>query len=209
MSSTEWVRAVEAYLRHLQAAGSPYGTIRLRRHWLGHVARHVGVGPWEVTPAQLVDFLSAPRWRPETRKSARTTIRSFYTWALDQELIAVDPSRRLPTVRIPTALPKPCPDDVIQAALAGADPDERLMLLLAATAGLRIHEIAKVARRDVQHRVDGYALDVLGKGGKQRLVPLSDSLAAELLAARTATCSPTRSRGTSPRPGSGAGSSGC
>lgn len=38
----------------------------------------------------------------------------------------------MPTVRIPTALPKPCPDDVIQAALGRADPDERLMLLLAA-----------------------------------------------------------------------------
>lgn len=57
----------------------------------------------------------------------------------------------------------------------------RLILRLAAEAGLRRAEVARVNSRDV---VDGPSLRVRGKGGHVRVVPLSDSLAAEIVGRR-------------------------
>ena len=54
------------------------------------------------------------------------------------------------------------------------------MLRLAAEAGLRRAEVAGVHTRDVVEDLGGWSLWVHGKGGRDRLVPLSRSLAVEL-----------------------------
>jgi integrase/recombinase XerC len=54
------------------------------------------------------------------------------------------------------------------------------MLRLAGEAGLRRAEVARIHYRDLIEGVDGAALLVHGKGGKKRVVPISESL-AELL----------------------------
>lgn len=179
-----WQAAVEDHLMHLGAGGATKGTLRLRRHWLTTLARQMdGRGPWDVSTDDLARFLSAPHWMPETRKSARSAIRGFYSWAVDSERAAADPSRRLPSVRIPTSVPKPAPEDVVRLALAAAGPRERLMVLLAATAGLRISEVASVHTANLTARPDGVWLRVKGKGGKTRRVPLSPPLSDALTAA--------------------------
>ncbi len=55
-------------------------------------------------------------------------------------------------VRIPAGRPRPAPDDVFAAALSAATGRNRLMLLLAAHAGLRRAEIAQVRRGDLVGR---------------------------------------------------------
>ncbi len=80
----------------------------------------------------------------------------------------------LPRVRVPKAQPRPASDDAWQAALANADRRTELMLRLAAEAGLRRAEIAQVH----SSHLDGDSRQILihGKGGKQRIVPISDHL---------------------------------
>lgn len=125
----EWEAVTTHHLTYLTAGGASSGSLRLRRHYLGHLAGQVDCGPWEVTTADLLRFMSQPNWKPETRKTARTVVRSFYGWALDEELITVDPSRRLPPVPIPPTVPKPVPDALIHSALAATtDPRHRLMI---------------------------------------------------------------------------------
>jgi len=180
--STDWYRAIEAHIVHLRAGGSPSGTVRLRRHYLYDLADQVApTGPWEVTPGQLAGFLSRQDWAVETRKSARSTLRAFYTWAEDAEHVALSPARKLLSVRIPAGKPRPAPDRVFTAALDAADPRQRLMLLLAAHAGLRRAEVAQVHTRDLVER----ELRVRGKGGVVRIVPIGGEL-AELLEAAPA-----------------------
>jgi site-specific recombinase XerD len=176
----EWHRATLDHLAWLAASGASQGSLRLRRHWLTRLSLDVACGPWEADEQQLVEFLASRPWSPETRKSARTAVRMFYSWAYDQGLVDVDPARRLPTVRIPATVPNPCPDDVIRSALERADARERLMVLLAATAGLRCIEIAKVHTGDVVRRDDGWWLRVTGKGGRTRAIPLGPPLSDEL-----------------------------
>ncbi|POY20092.1 integrase [Mycobacterium kansasii] len=79
----------------------------------------------------------------------------------------------LPVVRVPKAPPRPASDEAWQAALANADRRTELMLRLAGEAGLRRAEIAQVHTGDL---MDGGALLVHGKGGKNRVVPISTYL---------------------------------
>jgi integrase len=72
---------------------------------------------------------------------------------------------------------------MVKQSLRTADPRTRLMILLAAYAGLRCAEIAQVAG----HHFDGLWLDVTGKGGKHRRVPV---IHPELVHALTATPGP-------------------
>lgn len=83
----------------------------------------------------------------------------------------------LPSVREQRGAPRPTPDRVWREALLAADPRLKLVLRLAAECGLRRAEVAQVHARDLIDGVDGTQLLVHGKGNKQRVVPLSDSLA--------------------------------
>jgi integrase len=84
----------------------------------------------------------------------------------------------MPSVRVPAGVPRPAPEQVVSAALAAAEhePRERLMLALAAFAGLRRAEIARVHTRDVTEE----GLRVRGKGGTVRVIPIHPVL-VELL----------------------------
>lgn len=175
MPSETWATVVPDYLASLRAAHRSPGTIRLHRHYLRHVAGYVP-RPLAATTKALTAALAVPSWSAETRKSARGVIVSFYRWAHGSGLIATDPSRPLPAISVPSREARPAPETVLARALAVAPPRERIMLLLAAHAGLRCSEVARVHH---EHLVDG-VLYVTGKGGKTRVVPI---VHPELLAA--------------------------
>jgi integrase/recombinase XerC len=179
-----WEDAIDGYLAYLIGAGSSRETIRLRRHYVGVLARHCYcTGPWQATTDDLVAVLATEGWAPETRKSARSSIRGFYRWGMDTGKTTTDPSRALPRVRVPLGSPRPTPPDVVTRALAVADDRARTMLLLALLAGLRRAEIARV-HRDEMFRSSGrdWSLRVVGKGGRVRTVPLHPVLAETLVA---------------------------
>lgn len=90
------------------------------------------------------------------------------------------PARRSALVRIPPPCARPVPDDVWREALAGADARVALMMRLTAEAGLRRAEVAAVHLRDVVNGCNGANLVVCGKGGRTRIAPISDELAATL-----------------------------
>lgn len=97
-----------------------------------------------------------------------------------------NPAARLPKIKTPLPAPRPAPDDIWLELLAAAAPRERLMARLAGEAGLRRAEVAVVRAEDLIRDLHGWSLIVHGKGGRQRVAPLNDSLAAEfrLLATR-------------------------
>jgi len=111
----------------------------------------------------------------------RTGVRSAYRWAIVAGLVTTDPTVGLPPARRDAPRPHPTPEHVYASALRAADDDERLMLRLAAEAGLRRAEVAQVhPQRDLVEDAGGWSLWVHGKGSKDRLVPLAADLAREL-----------------------------
>jgi site-specific recombinase XerD len=172
-----WAAAVREWAVYVGASGGSPQTVRMRRHYLAHAAQIVGPDPWSATTAQLLRFVATEGWSPQTRKSARAALRAFYGWAAVMEHVTVDPSRRLPAVRVAPGVPRPAPDGVIAAARRQAGTArERLMIDLADLAGLRAMEVAGV---HTDH-VEGDRLRVFGKGNKERLVPLHPYLLEQL-----------------------------
>ncbi|OBB33069.1 integrase [Mycolicibacterium peregrinum] len=174
-----WRELVEAYLRAEAAAGRSPATVHKRRGDLGRLARGVRGVPHRVTEARLEAWMERNRhWATETRRSHRNTTVSFFRWAHRKGYIPADPAAELPMVRPAAPLPRPAPDAVWRHAIQVADSRTRLMLRLAAEAGLRRAEVAQVHTRDLTTGAGGPQLLVHGKGGKLRVVPLADDLAA-------------------------------
>ena len=182
MDSTrgQWNKAIEEWDGYARAGGAPETTRRTRRDHLGRLARRIGLEPWAVTADDLTAYLGATDWAAETRRAHRSTLRVFYAWALEVGHVAASPTARLPKVAPAPPRPRPTPDLVHRTALMMATPRERLMVRLAAEAGLRRGEIAVVHSRDLLEDLTGWTLIVHGKGDKDRLVPVSDSLAEGL-----------------------------
>lgn len=176
-----WRAAVDDWARTLRAAGRTAQTIETRCEHIRRMSRQTGVGsPALVRSAHLIEWAAAHEWSRETRRSIYASLRRFFSWALSTGLTDEDPTTGLPSVKPAPAIPRPAPERVYAAALAGANPRARMIVRLAAEAGLRRAEIARVARDDLFEDLDGWSLRVEGKGERVRIVPLSDSLAGTL-----------------------------
>lgn len=175
-SGLTWGAMLSDYVMAMRAAGRSEGTIRLHRYRVLELAEEIS-SPAAVTVDHLVRMLSCETWKPETRKSVRGSLRSFFGWAASTGRIEQNPAARLAAVRVPPAVPRPAPERVVHAALLAADPRLSFMLLLAAYAGLRAGEVARV------HETwwDGSGLTITGKGGRVRFVPVVHPQLVELL----------------------------
>ena len=176
-----WARAIDGWTVWMRAAGMRPRTVELRRYQVGHLAEaHLRRSPWSVKHADLIGWLDGQAWSAETRKSYRAALRSFYAWAQQAGHTRRNPAANLPPVRVPRGMPRPTPERVLEQAIARAPDRTRLVLLLAAYAGLRRAEIAGL-RWD--HVADG-VIRVDGKGGHVRHVPVHDRVAFALEAER-------------------------
>lgn len=154
------------YTTAQRAAGRAEGTIRLRHYQISDLC-NVAPSPAFITTDHLIAILSTPGWAPETRKSVRGSYRSFFRWAYQSGRLEEDPSDVLPSVRVPQAVARPAPETVVRTGLRG-DERIRFMVMLAAYAGLRACEIARVH----EEHLDLDVLRVKGKGGKTREIPI-------------------------------------
>jgi integrase/recombinase XerC len=175
-----WAGLVDDYLAAEAGAGRSPATIATRRGHLACMARGLRCGPARVTTAGILAWFGRQAWSIETRRSHRNTAVSFFGWSHRTGHLPTDPGAGLPVMRAATPSPRPAPDSAWSAALAIADPRVRLMLRLAAEVGLRRAEIARVHRRDLTRGAAGAELLVHGKGGKLRVVPVGDDLAAAI-----------------------------
>ncbi|MFA5712286.1 tyrosine-type recombinase/integrase [Mycolicibacterium sp.] len=183
LNMSMWTTATHDYLSFLAAAGTPGSTQRTRREHLNLVGNALGGSPWVEDSRPLLDWFAGLEVARETRRSRRTTLRAFYRWGVDSGRTAVDVAAVLPVVQASPPSPRPVPDRIYAEALAAADDRTRLMIRLAAEVGLRRAEVAQIHSRDLMEDLVGWTLVVHGKGGRDRLVPLSRGLAIELRAA--------------------------
>ncbi len=179
-----WPAVIDAYVTSEAAAGRPSTTLVLRSAALSHMGREIGCLPVELTGDHLEAwFAQQTHWKIETRRSYRSTVRSFVRWAHKRGHIPCPLDDALPLVRPAKASPRPAPDAAWQAAIAAATPRVRLMLRLAGEAGLRRAEVAQVAPvRDLIDTPGAPQLLVHGKGARPRVIPITESLAAAIRA---------------------------
>jgi len=175
-----WAPLISEYLNYLAAGDLPKTTIATRRSHLARLARALRCRPEQVTEQRLLSWFGRQaHWATETRRSYRTTINGFFRWAYRHGHLQVDLSYALPRVKARKPMPRPTPERVWKEAQLAADPRTSVMLQLAAH-GLRRAEVAVVSTHDLIP--EGPSLVVHGKGGKRRVIPITERLAATIAA---------------------------
>jgi integrase/recombinase XerC len=173
---------IARYEKHLRGIGRPKTTIELRRHQLRYLAKSLNTPAQLITEADLIDWMARHDWKPETRRSYRAGVRGFFAWAHKTGAVGADPAVELPGIKPDWPVPRPAPDVVWSRATMAADRRVGLMLRLAGEAGLRRGEVAAVHTRDLRAGEHGPQLLVHGKGRRERLVPITEELAAGIAA---------------------------
>ncbi len=176
-----WGTAIAGFLDHQRAAGRSPDTVALRRTHLWRLAHEVGRSrPENVTLDDVERWLASKSWSRETRRSHRTTVRTFYAWMVRTGRMKSSPVEDLPPVPPSIPNPRPVPDEDYRFALQVADERDRLMVRLAGGLGLRRGEVARVHTDDVFQDLVGWSLVVHGKGDKLRTLPIPADLAREI-----------------------------
>lgn len=162
---------LEQFVAHQRARGLMATTIVLRS---GHLRRFDRwLDPTTITDATVADiraFLETRSWDDSTRYVFISHLHAFYRWAVREGIVQFDPTEFIERPRLRPGLPRPISDDALAYLIAQATGRMRSWLLLGAFAGLRCVEIAGLQRSDVVE-VAKY-LRVMGKGRKERVVPL-------------------------------------
>lgn len=142
--------------------------------WLGDPAR-VLTATWQDLEAFLT---SLGHLAPQTVYDRLSHLHQFYRWALRHEHVVSDPTVMVDRPKAPSRLPRPIRDQDLATVLDGAPPTARAWVALGAYCGLRCAEIAHMSAEDL----DGDMLFIVGKGGRERYVPVH-AVALEAMAA--------------------------
>ncbi|MGP1674410.1 MAG: site-specific tyrosine recombinase XerD [Candidatus Limnocylindrales bacterium] len=187
-------QAIEDYLAYLDVErGLAGATIRAYRGDLRDFARSIatpgetGLGRdagWDRSVDSAVRYLAGrtSRGRPDETSLAPTSLRrraaalkGFYRFAYGEGIIAVDVASHLDlprqSRRLPDTLDVGEVERLLEAASEGGLRDRALLELLYA-AGLRVSEAINLDREDLS--IDGAFVRVIGKGDKERLVPIGE-----------------------------------
>jgi integrase/recombinase XerD len=132
-------------------------------------------------PADLADYLTefSRRARPASQRRLLSVWRRYYRWLLEQGAISEDPTARLDPPLRAARFPKTLSEAQVEALLAAPDPADtrglrdRCMLEVLYATGLRVSELVELKFFSVALR-EGL-VRIIGKGGKERLVPLGEN----------------------------------
>jgi integrase/recombinase XerD len=151
------------------------------RAFTGWLGRERGRGLVEASRLDLLDYLavlSLAGRKPRSAARVVSCLRQFYQHLLRQGLIAEDPSARLDAPKLGRPLPKTLTEAEVEALLAAPPTDDprgerdRTMLEVLYATGLRVTELVTLTPESVS-LVQG-VVRVVGKGDKERLVPLGE-----------------------------------
>lgn len=157
-------------------------TLRAYGYDLGLLARSLPpeLEAGAVKPQHLVAFLqSTAELAPATSARRQAAIRALLGWARRHGHIHENPADGLEPVRVPERNPRPLSEAQAEAILAAIPTKERrnrLLFTLLYETGMRVGEALHVHAEHVfENEVDGGFIRVLGKGGRERVVPLIDA----------------------------------
>ena len=154
---------LDAYRRDLALLGT----------WLGGQGKNV----LQANEADLNGYFAHrhSQTRATTANRRLTVFKRFFRWALRERQIGVDPTVRMQAARQPLRVPKTLTQAQVEALLDAPDIGtalglrDRAMLELMYASGLRVSELVTLKTWNVG--MNEGVLRVVGKGGKERLVP--------------------------------------
>jgi len=173
----------------LQDGLAPSSLASYRRdltQWAGWLGRRSG----SLLSAQRgdVEAFLAEQFRAKAKATSiarrLSSLRRFYALQLLQGTLRTDPTLRVRAPKLPRRLPKNLSEVEVEALLAAPDTEttlglrDRAMLETLYATGLRVSELVGLTLAHVS--LDMGVVRVLGKGSKERLVPLGEESVAWL-----------------------------
>lgn len=131
--------------------------------------------------AELLEYLAhqfSLHAKARTTSRLLSSLRRFYRYLLRQGNIAVDPTLRVEMPKLPRALPKSLSEADVEALLHAPNVEvalgmrDRAMLETLYATGLRVSELVTLPLQGLNLEMG--VVRVLGKGSKERLVPLGE-----------------------------------
>jgi len=181
METTELIR----YRRALKRKNYSAHTLKSYMSILDHFTRGLTVPLSEVTHKEIglyVDGLIRKRRRPKTITCHLQTIRLFFDYLINEEgRSMLNPITRI-SLRLPQPLPRHLKDDQVKSLFAViTDLRDRAMFMLMLRCGLRVQEVAQLTVDALEYQRRQIFV-FKGKGGKDRVVYMSEDARSALLA---------------------------
>jgi integrase/recombinase XerD len=177
-------RAIDEFLTYLRVErGLSAATLRAYRSDLETSPRRAARPPgWDRNEDAAVRYLASrarrgrprdPGLAPTSLRRRAASIRGFYRFAYGEGLISVDVAQHIDLPRQPRLLPDTLTIEEVESLLEAApDLRARALLELLYAAGLRVSEATGLDLEDLS--LDGGFVRVIGKGDRERLVPVGD-----------------------------------
>ena len=126
----------------------------------------------------LFRFLASRKGKATSAARMLSSLKRFYGWCLRERRIKADPTLKLDPPKRAPRFPKTLSEADVEALLAAPDAGtplgmrDRTMFEVLYAAGLRVSEL--VGLKVFEVNLDAGVLRILGKGSKERLVPLGE-----------------------------------
>ena len=161
--------------------GLSQNTIAAYRADLQQLQAHAGGDLLKVDESSLFDFLASKKGRSSSAARRVSSAKRFYQYCVRERLVGADPTLKLDPPKRTPRFPKSLSENDVEALLAAPNTGtamglrDRAMLETLYATGLRVSEL--VALKTLATNLDGNVVRVLGKGSKERLVPLGEEAA--------------------------------
>ena len=185
-----WESYKKGFLIHLQLEKSlSPNTIEAYSLDLGKLVQFIEIMQMKVSPNELklADLQAYIKWIAELGMSERSQsriisgIKAFYKYCLQEEIVRQDPTELLSAPKLKKALPDTLTFEEIEALIAKIDQSKpegvrnKSMMETLYSCGLRVSELINLRRSHLY--LDIGFVRVIGKGDKERLIPIgSDAI---------------------------------
>ncbi|MBA3562788.1 MAG: site-specific tyrosine recombinase XerD [Gammaproteobacteria bacterium] len=140
-----------------------------------------GIDCVKATRTDLLEFIA---WRakqgakPRSMARQLSSLRRFYRYLVREGVIGVDPTERIDMPKLGRSLPRTLSEAEVEALLTAPDISEplgyrdRTMLEVLYATGLRVSELIDLRHKHIN--LNQGVLRVVGKGNRERLIPLGE-----------------------------------
>lgn len=166
----DFIDKINLYTNALRLESYSESTIRGYDRELRSFESFVNKPPVLVNTPDIRNYLASNNeWSPGTVSRKLTTIKSFYRWCVDEEMLLRNPANKIKAIKQPKRLPKSFTMSQMEQIRQKCETlRDRALLEVFYSTGCRLSEVAnmKTAKIDwVQN-----SIHVVGKGNKERIV---------------------------------------
>lgn len=174
---------VAVFIDEKRLSSSP-GTIRQYGMILNRFYAYTGKSLDTVLRAEIVRYLNYLMFEKHLSKTTVSNVlsvlKSFYSFMLDTGYISSNPTRGINNIKLdkkaPVYLTFSEMKDLLDTAI---DPRDRIIVRMLYASGVRVSELVNIRKKDIDF--ERSTIKVFGKGAKERIVLIPDTIVKEIL----------------------------